>query len=152
MKSIVHLVCHSALALVIFSGTADLAQPAAPAPDAAEHAGKILNTYCFRCHRGQGSTAGRYAFNARDRESLVSDSMVIPGDADNSQLLDAMTKGRMPPRNQSGLPRPTPEEVAVIKQWIEAKSPSFPAPSRRPFKSYDAMMASIYKGLSTGQC
>jgi serine/threonine-protein kinase len=81
---------------------------------------------------------------------MVDESIVVEGNPGDSDLFVAMTRGRMPPRNQAGLPRPTPEEVEVIREWITEGAPSFPLPKRRTFISLDAQMKSIfehYRGL-----
>jgi hypothetical protein len=129
--------------LVAFCGIG-MAEDKGEIENPAARAGEVLNQYCFRCHRGQGSSSGQYAFNARNVSSMVDESMVIAKSPDDSQLLDAMSKGRMPPRNQSGLPRPTAEDVAVIRQWIELGASEFPTPKRRPFQSLESVMSQIF--------
>jgi len=113
--------------------------------DLPAQAASILNQYCFRCHRGEGSSSGRYAFNARHVSTMVDDSMIVTGKPEESELLDAVSKGRMPPRNQSGLPRPSADEVAVIRRWIEAGAAEFPPPKRRPFMSLETVMTRIFE-------
>ncbi|XZE18004.1 hypothetical protein SH449x_003286 [Pirellulaceae bacterium SH449] len=110
----------------------------------AAKAAVILNNYCFRCHRGQGSSAGGYAFNARDVISMTDDGIVTPGDSESSDLHNAMFRGRMPPRNQAGLMRPTPDEVQTIKEWIDAGAPVFPEIPRRSFVSLLDTMEKIF--------
>ncbi|MBX3421786.1 MAG: hypothetical protein KF752_09560 [Pirellulaceae bacterium] len=125
--------------------------PSAPAraDDAPEQlaakVGVILNNYCFRCHRGTGSSAGGYAFNARDVASMVTDGVVTPESTDDSDLYHAMFRGRMPPRNQIGLPRPTADEVAIVKQWIDAGAPEFPPIPKRPFMPLLEVMTRIFE-------
>ncbi len=146
---ILRLVC----TLLIISGSALLAPAQDKAPqekpttaETADLPGKaahILDNYCFRCHRGEGSSAGRYAFNARNVVSMADASMVVEGDPENSQLLDAVFKGRMPPKNQSGLPRPSAEEIAVLREWIQDGAKEFPKPNRRPFMSLSSVMQRI---------
>lgn len=120
----------------------------------AAQAGAVLNNYCFRCHRGEGSSAGGYAFNARNAESMVDDGVLELVDdpqtdsAVDSSLYHAMFKGRMPPRNQIGLPRPSADEIDVIKRWIEAGAPEFPTIPRREFIRLDEMMTQMFEHYS----
>jgi len=106
-------------------------------------AAEILNDYCFRCHRGDGSSSGRYSFNARHASTMVDESMVIAGDAEESELIRAVSQGRMPPKNQSGLPRPSADEIKILRQWVDAGAKEFPAPQRRPFMTLHAVMKRI---------
>lgn len=106
-------------------------------------AAKILNDYCFRCHRGAGSSAGRYSFNAKRVDTMVDESMIVAGNSEESELARAVSQGRMPPRNQAGLPRPSADEVAILKQWIDSGAQEFPSPQRRPFMSLQTVMKRI---------
>jgi hypothetical protein len=103
-------------------------------------AAKILDNYCFRCHRGEGSSSGRYAFNVRNVESMQGEDIL---NAKNSDLLSAMSDGRMPPRNQASLPRPSRNEVEIVRQWIEEGAKDFPPPVRRPFLSIASVLEKI---------
>lgn len=115
-------------------------------------AGIVLNKYCYRCHRGeQSSSSGRYSFSVRRVETMIDESMIEVGSPpENSQLFDAIYDGRMPPKNQSWLPRPTAEEVEIIRKWIEKGAIHFPQPTRRPFISLEEQMEEIrthFQGL-----
>ncbi|MCA9127059.1 MAG: hypothetical protein KDB22_08235 [Planctomycetales bacterium] len=133
--------------LLIFSAAMAnyaVAQDGQPNPELATKAGAVLNDFCFRCHRGEGSSAGGYAFNARDVASMTDESVVTPESLEDSDLYNAMYRGRMPPRNQAGLPRPTAEDIDVIKQWIEAGTPEFPPIPRREFIPLVDVMSSMF--------
>lgn len=115
-------------------------------------AGIVLNKYCYRCHRGeQSSSSGRYSFSVRRVETMIDESMIEVGSPpENSQLYDAIYDGRMPPKNQSWLPRPTAEEVEIIRKWIGRGAIHFPPPTRRPFISFNTQMEEIrthFQGL-----
>lgn len=112
--------------------------------DLAARAGAILNNYCFRCHRGEGSAAEGYAFNVRDAASMA-DLLMHDNHAAESDLYQAVFRNRMPPANQAGLPRPTAEEVEVLRQWIEAGAPEFPPIPRRPFIGLERMLADMFE-------
>ena len=109
----------------------------------AADAGRILNDYCFRCHRGEGSSSGRYSFNARRVSTILDESMVVEGNPDDSDLLAAVISGRMPPKEQKGLPRPSAGEVQILRQWIKEGAKEFPAPKRRPFMSLNTVLKRI---------
>jgi mono/diheme cytochrome c family protein len=144
----------------IVSGSSDFfpqddvaGKDADPAKLAAE-ARQIFNNYCFRCHRGEGSSAGGYRFNARDVASMIDEGTLDSGSVADSEVYNAMFRNRMPPRNQIGLPRPSAEEIDVVKRWIEAGAPEFPLPERRPFLELKHVVHSIsehYKSLTAEQ-
>lgn len=98
--------------------------------DQAVAAGQILRRNCSRCHRGEGSESG-YAFNVANVKTLIENSVISAGNPDESELFRRIFRGSMPPRNQTQLPRPSPEDAATIKKWIEAGAPEYPAPTPR---------------------
>lgn len=120
------------------------AEESEAAADVAAKAGAVLNNYCFQCHRGEGSSASGYAFNVRNVESMLDESMVVAGSVEDSELYNAMFRGRMPPRNQAGLPRPSAEEVDVVKRWIESGAVEFPAMAKRKFMPLVDVMSSMF--------
>ncbi|MFT5523974.1 MAG: hypothetical protein ACI9HK_001923 [Pirellulaceae bacterium] len=99
--------------------------------DLAKQVGKILRRNCYRCHKGQGSESG-YAFNVLDISSLLDESMIVDGDHEGSEIYNAMFRGRMPPRNRPQLPRPSAEDVQIVKQWIDSGAQEIPKPTPRP--------------------
>jgi len=133
------------LSLLVFGIVNVLGASAQESSDISAQAGGILNKYCYRCHRGSGSSSGRYAFNARLPSTMIDDSMVVAGNPDDSDLFVAMNRGRMPPRNQSGLPRPSAEEVEVVRKWILEGAPNFSDPEPRPFIPLITQMEAIFK-------
>jgi serine/threonine-protein kinase len=90
----------------------------------------ILARYCYRCHNGEGSDSG-YAFDVKNVESLVDQGVVSAKKPEDSLLFTDLESGRMPPRNQPHLPRPTPAEASVIKEWIKLGAVAFPEAKRR---------------------
>lgn len=112
----------------------------------AVEAGKVLRRHCYRCHRGAGSESG-YAFDVTDTESLIAESMVVAEDAENSDIYKLMFEGRMPPRNRPQLPRPSAEEIASVKRWIEAGAPPIPEIVARPTRSLRDELTAIRADL-----
>ena len=49
---------------------------------------------------------------------MIEGSVIVAEDADNSEAHTAMFRDRIPPRILPQLPRPSAEEIDVIKQWI----------------------------------
>ena len=104
------------------------------AQDPAARAAEILQRNCLRCHRGSGSESG-YSFNVLNLKSLVDEGMVVSGSAKDSQLFTAAFSGRMPPKNRPQLPRPSAEEMELLRQWIDGGAAEIPAIPARPVVS-----------------
>src|SRR6516165_3147544 len=97
---------------------------AADAPRLADQARAILQTSCSRCHNTEGKAKGGFGY-VLDRDRLVAQDKLVPGSADQSPLFQRIIKGEMPPKEQR--PRPSPAEVALLKQWIDAGAPALSA-------------------------
>src|SRR5262245_46116891 len=85
----------------------------------------ILKANCLECHGDKFTKAG--ITNILDRELLVSKDKVSPGSAADSllyQMITAKDESVMPP---DGRPKLTADQTAVIKAWIDAGAPKFPA-------------------------
>src|SRR5262249_51638752 len=80
----------------------------------------ILAKNCARCHAG-GQAEGGFGF-ILDAKQLVERKKLIPGDAAKSRLFKKVQAGEMPPEDEK--PRPTPEEIAMLKAWIDAGAPA----------------------------
>jgi uncharacterized membrane protein len=86
----------------------------------------FFSTYCFSCH---GSTRQRGKTRFDNKAGIL--ARVKPGDVENSTVYSRITvvgDDHMPPENSPD--QPTPEEIAMIKQWISegAKIPdSYPS-------------------------
>jgi hypothetical protein len=108
--------------------------------DLSARAGQILRNYCYRCHKGEGSESG-FAFDVTDIASMV-DGGVLADKGDAAELHEQMYRNRMPPKNRPQLPRPSAEEVAIIKQWIDEGSKPFPQiEPRRPIPLADSLQS-----------
>ncbi len=142
--------CRFAGSLLLTFGFANQPDVFANEPDnLAQQAGQILNRYCSRCHNGEGSDSG-YAFNVRNTESLVGEGVVVAKDAASSQLYRDLENGRMPPKNQPHLPKPSPAEALIVKNWIESGAATIPKPEKRvPFVGIKDNLTAIRDHFST---
>lgn len=91
----------------------------------------ILKAYCFQCHGEEEELAG--GLDLRLRKTIAAGGHSGPafdaGDADDSLLLDYVESGAMPPQDDQQL---TPEEVTLIRRWLDAGAPAGPEPERVP--------------------
>jgi WD40 repeat protein len=114
------------LILALLSGAVGSLQAAAPPvpaspPDLAPRARAILEKACYRCHGQDGAVEGGLNF-ILDRDKLVARRKIVPGQPDKSPLFLRLSKDRMPPAGEK--PRPSPQEIALLRQWIQAGAPS----------------------------
>jgi mono/diheme cytochrome c family protein len=97
------------------------AQPAASDVSFSKDILPILESRCINCHGGQRTSEG---LDMKTYESLIAGSnngpVVTPGDAENSNLIQLVVKGKMPKRG----PKLTPEQVDILKAWINAGAPN----------------------------
>lgn len=102
----------------------------------------ILKTHCYRCHGQDGVVEGGLNY-ILDFKALVARKKVIPGEPGQSRLYRRLTtpKNPMPPHDEKV--RPSPAEIAVIKQWIEAGAPDVlgPAAKRAPVSEAEIVQA-----------
>jgi serine/threonine-protein kinase len=99
--------------------------PVDPNAQLGAQARAILEQNCFRCHgQDDEAEAGVYIL---DRDKLVAQKKVVPGNPEGSRLVVRLTsaKNPMPPEDES--PRPSADDIALIKKWIAAGAPSFTA-------------------------
>ncbi|MBO0700293.1 MAG: c-type cytochrome, partial [Zavarzinella sp.] len=106
-----------------------VAGPVTAADDVAARAKEVFRVHCAECHGGAKARAG---VNVLDRDGLVKKEKVVPGKPDDSllyQLVTATDESAMPP---TGRPRLAAEQVEVIRKWIAAGAPAFPADTPAP--------------------
>jgi hypothetical protein len=89
--------------------------------DLAEKARASLRANCHRCHGREGAVEGGMNY-VLDRDKLIARKKVFPGQAEQSRLFKRMAAGEMPPPGEQ--PRPSPADLVIIKQWIDAGAPS----------------------------
>src|SRR6478736_6676170 len=92
----------------------------AQAVDIASAAKNALEKNCARCH-ANGQSEGGFGF-ALDAKELIARKKIVPGDAGKSLLFKKVQSGEMPPEDEK--PRPTAEEIAALKAWIDAGAPA----------------------------
>jgi serine/threonine-protein kinase len=103
---------------------------APPNADLAAQAKELFRAHCFACHGGAKTNAG---IKILDRTLLVDKKKkVAPGNPEGSELYRLMTaqdESVMPPPSQ---PRLRLEEIDLIRRWIAAGAPAFPADLAAP--------------------
>ena len=77
----------------------------------------ILESRCRKCHMGEHVSEG---LDMNTYETLMAGSqngpVIVPGDADDSLLIQKVTEGKMPKRG----PKLTPAQIQIIIDWINA--------------------------------
>jgi mono/diheme cytochrome c family protein len=112
----------------------------------AAKAQQVLKANCYRCHGQDGSIEGSMNYVA-DLSKLVARKKVVPGDPAASRLFRRVEEGSMPPPGER--PRPTPEDVAILKKWIEAGAPGSEPTTTRARISADEVNAYVLADLNT---
>jgi mono/diheme cytochrome c family protein len=92
----------------------------------AHQARAILQKHCHRCHGQDGTVEGGMSY-VLDRERLVARGKIVPGSVEKSPLLRRVEAGKMPPPGET--PRPSVDEIAVLKKWVEGGAPAAEAPT-----------------------
>jgi WD40 repeat protein len=97
---------------------------AADAPGYQQAIAPLLTKYCVGCHNSDDHEAGlvleSFATLSKGSEN---GSVVAAGKPDDSKLLLVLTgkaEPAMPPEGSAG---PTPDEIAILRAWIEAGAP-----------------------------
>ena len=96
-----------------------------------ERAFGVFKKYCYRCHGRAFEVDG---FNVLDHKILTDkdSTYIVPGKPDESLIWKRVgIKNSMPPK---GNDRPTDEEKANLKKWIEAGAPPLPVAAATPGK------------------
>jgi hypothetical protein len=98
--------CYASLSLPVEAAEVDFSRDVLP----------LLKARCAKCH-SNGTYKGGMSLDSR--EALLASKVVVPGSAEKSDLLRRVQSGdadmRMPPQ---GDPL-SPEEVAILKGWID---------------------------------
>src|SRR5262249_36086998 len=86
----------------------------------------VLQKHCHRCHGQDGTIEGGMSY-VLDRDRLMARGKIVPGAAEKSPLFRRIESGKMPPPGEA--PRPTADDIAVLKKWINGGAPSANAPA-----------------------
>ena len=100
-------------------------QPNKPTAVAAR-ARTVLEMYCYRCHGKDGAAKGGFK-DVLDHDRLVATGKVTPGNLAKSELYERVTSEDDPMPPAGAKPRPGPEDIAILKRWIEAGAADFVA-------------------------
>ena len=110
----------SAFAILRF-GSTDAASSVKTNVSYANDVRPILESRCGKCHMGEFVSEG---LHMDTYESLMdgSDSgpVIIPGNADDSLLVQKLVEGKMPKRG----PKLTPVQIQTIVDWINVGAPN----------------------------
>lgn len=149
------------LSAVLIFGTLTVGQVRAQeGPELAKKVRVVFEKSCYPCHGQNASKSGgfdwvldfdklRQATARATNPERKKPAMVIPGDADRSPLFLRLGVDKdMPPDDFEG-PRPTNEEIELVKKWIVANAPAPTADvaPARPFVTTSAMLSAIQADL-----
>jgi mono/diheme cytochrome c family protein len=131
-------------AVLVLLPALGLASGPADAPSLAARAQAVFKANCHRCHGQNGVAKGRFGY-VLDTDRLVARGKVVPGSPAASELYQRVQGGEMPPPGKG--PRPSKEDVLVLKRWIEAGAPAALAAGPRPFVPEAAVQRLILDDL-----
>lgn len=101
----------------------------APAPTDAELAEKsyqILDRTCISCHSVDKRLGRKFLVDRKGYKTLVDkQKKLVPGDPAKSALYTSMIDSQDPMPPAEHQPRPSLEEIALIKVWIERGAPAW---------------------------
>lgn len=93
----------------------------------------VLNKYCVGCHNPRDHEADFSAASlASVREGTPDGAVLIPGQPDQSKLLDLLTGKQEPAMPPEDEPQPTQAEIEVLREWVAKGAPlpeNIPGPS-----------------------
>jgi len=113
--------CHASMVFGMLLALALPVRAADPDPTTLyRQAQEVLKTHCYRCHGQDGKSKGGLDY-VLQRDKLVARNKVVPGNPDESELLQRIKDGDMPPRDTKV--KPTRAEIAILQKWIEAGAP-----------------------------
>ncbi len=95
--------------------------------DLARKAHAILKANCHRCHGSDGANEGGFNY-VLDVRRLVERRKIVPGNPGKSRLLKRMLDpdDPMPPEQEKV--RPSKDDLAVLRRWVEAGAPAVTEP------------------------
>jgi hypothetical protein len=119
MRSILAALCVSLLWLLA-NRPCGSAEP--DKTDLARKAQSILKANCYHCHGQEGAVEGGMNY-ILDLKTLVDRKKIVPGEPLKSKLYKRLVSedNPMPPDEEKV--RPSKDDIALIKRWIEAGAP-----------------------------
>ncbi len=137
---------HAFAASLILAATLLSSPIRAADADLAARAQAILKANCARCHGFESPAKGGLNY-ILDRDKLVARHKLVPGNPAESEIYQRIRHGEMPPKDRQ--PRPSPDELALLQQWIEAGAPAVPVPGPRTALSETDTFRLILADLQT---
>jgi tetratricopeptide (TPR) repeat protein/mono/diheme cytochrome c family protein len=133
------------LFLVCMMASAVHADPPAQ-QDLAKKALQVLKANCYRCHGQDGANEGGFNY-VLDRRQLVSRRKVVPGEPAKSKILRRILNAvdPMPPAEEKV--RPRPDDIALLKKWIEAGAPEIEVVAKQSFLSPEYVLQTMRNDL-----
>ena len=112
----------------------------------AKRAFEVLKTNCYRCHGQDGANEGGFNY-VLDRRQLVSRRKVVPAEPAKSKILRRIlnTVDPMPPAEEKV--RPRPDDIALLKKWIEAGAPEIEVVAKQSFLSPEYVLQTMRNDL-----
>jgi len=87
--------------------------------DLAANAQHVLRSNCYRCHGQDGAIEGGMNY-VLDLAKLVARKKVVPGEPAKSKIYKRLTSKTNPMPPEEEKTRPSPADIQIIRQWIEA--------------------------------
>ena len=91
-----------------------------PRVDFAHDVVPILKKHCLECHGGAESKGG---FSLNTRQLLLDAQVVVPGEPDQSYLIELLTTDDPELRMPKERPHLSEAEIAIVRRWIESELP-----------------------------
>ena len=111
---------YSALVAVVLFPLLAAGADEAP-PDYATQIAPLLTKYCAGCHNDDDKE-GEFSLAsfASLQKGTPGGPALLPGDAANSRMIRVLMPGADPSMPPEGEPRPSDDEIALLKAWIDA--------------------------------
>jgi tetratricopeptide (TPR) repeat protein len=106
----------------------------------------LFKVHCYRCHGQDGTNEAGFNY-VIDLRQLVGRRKVMPGEPSKSRLLKRMVNADdpMPPAEEKR--RPSAEEIALVRKWIEVGAPPADSIAKRAFLSSADMLQAMRDDL-----
>ncbi|MEX0711096.1 MAG: c-type cytochrome domain-containing protein [Pirellulales bacterium] len=124
----------AAIGIACLSGSPPLAR-GADGIQLAKKVQAIFEANCHRCHGQDGSNEGGLNFLLRLDKLVAGEQYIAAGKARESLIYQRLTDADAPMPPEGETPRPSPADVALVKQWIDAGAPAPSQPQKRDFIS-----------------